>query len=121
MLAKKARLIANDFCVVIKIKSNMLYLMQSASEALQKLIRANKLAIPAKDISEPRFHRGQGGQVERIFLAMINLLQAIELNDPSEGRWRQVAARPVIHGEGEDDFVFQLIPRRIFRTCILKI
>lgn len=44
------------------------------------------ITIPSRDIKEPSFHQGRGGQREVVHPATTNSLQVTALNAPKEGR-----------------------------------
>ncbi|MFA6302165.1 MAG: YeaH/YhbH family protein [Legionella sp.] len=66
--------------------------------------------IPAKDISEPRFYRGQGGHVERVLPGNDNFITGDRIKRPenNEGTGDGEGSNAANSGEGNDDFVFEL-------------
>ena len=87
---------------------------RAVSEAVGKrsiteIDKGEQITIPAKDISEPRFHQGQGGQIERILPGNDTFVSGDRVKRPSsesgDGGGDGEASNS---GEGEDDFVFQL-------------
>lgn len=66
--------------------------------------------IPAKDISEPRFYRGQGGHVERVLPGNDNFITGDRIKRPetNEGTGDGEGSNASNSGEGNDDFVFEL-------------
>ncbi|MBA2709157.1 MAG: YeaH/YhbH family protein [Tatlockia sp.] len=85
---------------------------RAVSEAVGKrsiteIDQGEQISIPAKDITEHRFHRGKGGRVERIFPGNDEFLKGDRVKRPSEGNAGS-GGQASNTGEGEDDFVFQL-------------
>jgi len=71
------------------------------------LDKGEKVSIPTKDISEPFFHHGQGGQRERIHPGNKEFQQGDRFPRPksgAKGRGRKASDS----GEGLDDFIFEL-------------
>jgi uncharacterized protein len=87
---------------------------RAVSEAVGKrsiteIDRGEQITIPAKDISEPRFHRGQGGQVERVLPGNDEFITGDRIKRPGGGSGEGGGGGEASNtGEGEDDFVFQL-------------
>lgn len=85
---------------------------QAVSNAIGKrsiteIDKGEKISIPAKDISEPRFHTGVGGHVERIFPGNDQFSRGDKIERPdNSSAGGGGSASP--SGEGEDEFVFQL-------------
>lgn len=76
--------------------------------SITEIDKGEKITIPAKDISEPRFHPGEGGVVERIFPGNDEFLRGdkIKRQDAQQGDGSGGDASN--SGEGEDDFTFEL-------------
>lgn len=68
------------------------------------------VSIPAKDLSEPIFHQGQGGVKERVHPGNDQFITGDKIERPPKGGQGggsgQGDASP--DGEGEDEFVFQI-------------
>ncbi|NOI22121.1 YeaH/YhbH family protein [Vibrio mediterranei] len=68
------------------------------------------VSIPAKDLSEPIFHQGQGGVKERVHPGNDQFITGDKIERPPKGGQGggsgQGEASP--DGEGEDEFVFQI-------------
>jgi len=82
------------------------------------LDKGEKVSIPTKDISEPFFHHGQGGQRERIHPGNKEFQQGDRFPRPksgAKGRGRKASDS----GEGLDDFIFELT-REEFLNFFLK-
>jgi hypothetical protein len=77
--------------------------------SITEIDKGEQITIPAKDISEPHFHRGQGGRAERILPGNDEFSTGDRIkrqsNENGEGGGGGDASNT---GEGEDDFVFQL-------------
>ena len=87
---------------------------RAVSEAVGKrsiteIDKGEQITIPAKDISEPRFHRGPGGKVDHIFPGNNEFISGDRIQRPSsEGGDGAGGSEASSGGDGEDDFVFQL-------------
>ncbi|KTD31551.1 MULTISPECIES: YeaH/YhbH family protein [Legionella] len=85
---------------------------RAVSEAVGKrsiteIDQGEQISIPAKDISEPRFRRGPGGRIEKIFPGNDQFISGDRVKRPSSGSGGG-GSQASDTGEGEDDFVFQL-------------
>ncbi len=76
--------------------------------SITEIDQGEQISIPAKDISEPRFHRGQGGRVERILPGNDEFISGDHIKRPSADGGDGGGSQASNSGEGEDDFVFQL-------------
>ena len=89
-------------------------IQRAVSEAVGKrsiteIDRGEQITIPARDISEPRFHQGKGGQIERIFPGNDEFISGDHIKrQSSENGDGGGGGEASNSGEGEDDFVFQL-------------
>lgn len=87
---------------------------RAVSEAVGKrsiteIDKGEQITIPARDISEPRFSRGQGGVVERIFPGNDQFIAGDRIKRPTgEEGGSGSGSQASNTGEGEDDFVFTL-------------
>ena len=89
------------------------HIKQAVSDATGKrkiteIAKGEQITIPAKDIVEPQFHRGEGGQVERVLpgndvFSSGDRVKRARSQD-ADGDGSQASDK----GEGDDDFVFQL-------------
>lgn len=75
--------------------------------SITEIDQGEQISIPAKDISEPRFHRGQGGRIERILPGNDDFITGDRIKRPSNGSGGG-GSQASDTGEGEDDFVFEL-------------
>lgn len=75
--------------------------------SITEIDQGEQITIPAKDISEPMFHRGKGGQVDRVLPGNDNFIAGDRIQRPTnnEGDGGSQASD---QGEGQDDFVFAL-------------
>jgi uncharacterized sporulation protein YeaH/YhbH (DUF444 family) len=87
---------------------------RAVSEAVGKrsiteIDQGEQITIPSRDISEPRFHQGQGGHIERVLPGNDNFIAGDRIrrphNNPAHGGEGSNASDS---GEGEDNFVFEL-------------
>lgn len=71
--------------------------------------REEQITIPSKDIAEPRFAQGQGGDVKRVLPGNDEFLTGDHIQRPQkEGTGRGGDGEASNEGGGEDDFVFEL-------------
>ncbi|KTD64754.1 YeaH/YhbH family protein [Legionella spiritensis] len=70
--------------------------------------QGEQISIPAKDISEPRFHKGRGGYVERVLPGNDQFIAGDRIKRPEEQGGGGGGSQASNGGEGEDEFVFQL-------------
>lgn len=75
--------------------------------SITEIDQGEKITIPAKDISEPRFYRGKGGRIERILPGNDSFVKGDRIKRPSSSSGN-TGSEASDTGEGEDDFVFQL-------------
>ncbi|ASQ44827.1 YeaH/YhbH family protein [Legionella clemsonensis] len=76
--------------------------------SITEIDQGEEISIPARDISEPRFYRGQGGCIERILPGNDEFLAGDRIKRPSGGADGGGGGQASNSGEGEDEFVFQL-------------
>jgi len=70
--------------------------------------QGENIVIPAKDIAEPRFQHGQGGQIDRVLPGNDQYLTGDKVKRPSQNSGDGTGSEASNTGEGSDDFVFQL-------------
>lgn len=76
--------------------------------SITEIDQGEQITIPAKDISEPMFHRGQGGHVERILPGNDTFITGDRIKRPSGGGSGGDGGNASNSGEGEDSFIFEL-------------
>ncbi|TAL63514.1 MAG: YeaH/YhbH family protein [Legionella sp.] len=78
--------------------------------SITEIDQGEQVTIPAKDISEPMFHRGQGGHVDRVLPGNDNFITGDRIKRPPGGGNGSGgdAGNASDSGEGEDNFVFEL-------------
>lgn len=76
--------------------------------SITEIDKGEQISIPAKDISEPFFHRGQGGNTERILPGNREFVSGDKIRKPPGGAASGQGGQASDSGEGEDEFVFQL-------------
>lgn len=76
--------------------------------SITEIDQGEQISIPAKDISEPRFHQGQGGRVERILPGNDEFQTGDRVKRPSSNGSGGGGSQACDSGEGEDEFMFQL-------------
>lgn len=77
--------------------------------SITEIDQGEQITIPAKDISEPSFHRGQGGYVEKILPGNDNFITGDKVKRPeNQGGADGQGGNASDSGEGEDNFVFEL-------------
>ena len=71
--------------------------------------RGDDIHIPRKDISEPVFHHGQGGRNQRVHPGNKAFHKGDQFSRPPAGKGKGAGQGDASdHGEGIDDFVFQI-------------
>ncbi len=70
--------------------------------------KGEHISIPAKELNEPRFHHGRGGQVERVLPGNDEFLTGDRIKRPAGEAGKGAGTEASDKGEGEDDFVFEL-------------
>lgn len=86
---------------------------QAVSDAISKrsithIDQGEQISIPAKDTSEPRFHRSRGGRMEKILPGNKEFISGDTVKRPLENGSNSDGSSASQDGEGHDDFVFQL-------------
>lgn len=76
--------------------------------SITEIDQGEQISIPAKDISEPHFHRGHGGRIERILPGNDQFISGDHVKRPPQNGSGGDGSQASDNGEGEDDFVFQL-------------
>ncbi|MBI2785646.1 MAG: YeaH/YhbH family protein [Legionella longbeachae] len=77
--------------------------------SITEIDQGEQITIPAKDISEPMFHRGQGGYSERILPGNDNFIAGDRIRRPdSNSGDGGDGSNASDSGEGDDNFVFEL-------------
>ena len=74
---------------------------------IRNIEQAENITIPKKDIGEPVFHHGQGGQRETVHPGNKDYLRGDRIKRPQGGSGSG-GSQASDSGEGEDDFVFTL-------------
>ena len=77
-----------------------------AGRSISDVEQGENIRIPKRDISEPNFHHGQGGIVDRIHPGNNDFVTGDRIQRPSGGQGQGNQASD--KGEGEDDFIFEL-------------
>lgn len=78
--------------------------------SITEIDQGEQITIPAKDISEPQFHQGQGGHVDRVLPGNDNFITGDRIKRPSggSGSGSGDGSASADSAEGEDNFVFEL-------------
>lgn len=76
--------------------------------SITEIDKAEQVTIPSKDISEPRFHRGKGGRIERVLPGNDNFSTGDRIKRPDESDSGGSGSNASNDGEGDDDFIFEL-------------
>jgi uncharacterized sporulation protein YeaH/YhbH (DUF444 family) len=76
--------------------------------SITEIDQGEQISIPARDISEPHFHRGQGGHVERVLPGNDQFVTGDRIKRPPSSDSGGSGDQASNSGEGEDDFVFHL-------------
>lgn len=70
--------------------------------------RGEQISIPTKDIGEPRFHHGRGGQITHVVPGNEEYTRGDRIARPQGGGGGGGGREGSPDGEGMDDFVFQI-------------
>lgn len=76
--------------------------------SITEIDQGESISIPSKDINEPRFGIGQGGEVDRVLPGNEEFAKGDRIKRPPSGGGQGGSGEASDSGEGEDDFVFQL-------------
>lgn len=77
--------------------------------SITEIDQGESITIPAKDISEPRFYKGKGGDIERVLPGNDAFISGDRIKKPEEGQTGDGSGSQASDtGEGEDNFVFEL-------------
>ncbi len=76
--------------------------------SITEMDKGEDISIPARDISEPRFQHGDGGNRERVLPGNDQFVQGDLIKRPQGEGGGAGSGDAGNSGEGEDDFVFQL-------------
>ncbi|NMG63408.1 DUF444 family protein [Azoarcus indigens] len=77
--------------------------------SIRDLDNGEKISIPTRDLSEPHFQHGRGGEWEQVFPGNDQFSGGDLINRPmGGGAGGSGSGKASNEGEGEDDFVFQL-------------
>ncbi|WP_374399360.1 YeaH/YhbH family protein [Niveibacterium sp.] len=76
--------------------------------SIRDVDNGESVSIPTKDISEPQFGLGRGGEWETVFSGNDQFDAGDEVDRPIGGSGGSGKGKASNEGEGEDDFVFQL-------------
>jgi uncharacterized sporulation protein YeaH/YhbH (DUF444 family) len=76
--------------------------------SITEIEKGEQITIPAKDISEPHFHCGQGGNVERVLPGNEQFVSGDRIKKESPDSGSGSGSQASDQGEGQDDFVFEL-------------
>jgi uncharacterized sporulation protein YeaH/YhbH (DUF444 family) len=77
--------------------------------SITEIDQGEQITIPAKDISEPHFTRGQGGIADRVLPGNDEFVTGDRIKRPTGGGASGSGGGQASNtGEGEDDFVFRL-------------
>lgn len=76
--------------------------------SITEIDQGEQISIPARDISEPSFHRGQGGHVDRILPGNDNFVTGDRIKRPAGGDGQGEGGNASNSGDGEDTFIFEL-------------
>jgi uncharacterized protein len=76
--------------------------------SIRDLDKGEDIRIPKRDISEPVFRHGQGGQRESVHPGNKDHMQGDRIPRPKSGEGRGGRGQASDSGEGDDDFIFHL-------------
>ncbi len=86
---------------------------QAVSDAIGKrsiteIDRGEQVTLPTRDLAEPRFSRGQGGNVERVLPGNDTFSEGDRIKRPNKEKQDGSGGDASNSGEGSDDFSFEL-------------
>ncbi len=89
------------------------HIKKAVSEAVQKrsitdIERGESVSIPSRDIQEPIFHHGSGGNREMVHPGNKDFVTGDTLPKPQGGEGGQGQGKASPDGEGMDEFAFQI-------------
>lgn len=76
--------------------------------SITEIDKGEKVTIPAKDLAEPRFTRGEGGHVERVLPGNNEYLAGDTIKKNQSGDGAEGDGNASDKGEGVDEFSFEL-------------
>ncbi|MDI1351546.1 MAG: YeaH/YhbH family protein [bacterium] len=76
--------------------------------SITEIDKAEQISIPAIDISEPMFHRGHGGHIDRILPGNDTFVSGDRIKRPDNSASDGSGTNASNSGEGDDNFVFEL-------------
>jgi uncharacterized protein len=76
--------------------------------SIRELDQGEDIRIPKRDINEPVFRHGQGGQRESVHPGNKDHMQGDRIPRPRSGEGRGGRGQASDSGEGDDDFIFHL-------------
>jgi uncharacterized sporulation protein YeaH/YhbH (DUF444 family) len=76
--------------------------------SITEIDRGEKVTIPTKDLAEPRFTRGSGGQIERVLPGNDEYSTGDKIKRPSQDKQSGGGGDASDSGEGVDEFTFEL-------------
>ncbi|MGF1528887.1 MAG: YeaH/YhbH family protein [Candidatus Competibacterales bacterium] len=79
-----------------------------AGRSIKDMDSGEKVTIPSRDLSEPVFHHGSGGQREIVHPGNTDFVTGDRVPRPRGGSGGGGGSQASNQGEGEDDFVFEL-------------
>lgn len=79
-----------------------------SKRSITDIDKGEKINIPAKDLSEPIFHHGQGGVREGVHPGNKDFISGDRIKRPPQGGAGQGGGEASNTGEGEDNFGFEI-------------
>jgi len=76
--------------------------------SITEINKGEEITIPAKDLAEPRFNQGPGGNIERVLPGNDEFISGDKINRPNSQSGSDGNGEAGNSGDGEDPFVFQL-------------
>lgn len=80
----------------------------AGKRSITEIAQGEQVIIPTKDLLEPKFCRGKGGIVERVFPGNEEFQTGDKIKRPQESGGQGSGANASNQGVGEDEFVFEL-------------
>lgn len=76
--------------------------------SITEIDKGERINIPAKDLSEPRFQHGPGGRIERVLPGNDQFIEGDRIKRGAQGQGEGSGSHASNKGKGEDSFAFSL-------------
>ena len=86
-----------------------------SQRSVTDLDKGEKISIPTRDISEPFFHHGSGGQRERVHPGNKEFNSGDRIKRPQSGAGEGKGTEGSEDGQGQDEFMFELTREEVLQ------